>query len=36
LHELIESDAAKREVARAELEWWSNAVRRGLRHLAPA
>jgi hypothetical protein len=35
-HELLESDAAKREVARAELEWWSNAARRALRHLAPA
>lgn len=35
-HELIESDAAKREVARAELDWWSNAARRGLGHLAAA
>jgi len=35
-HELLESDAAKREVARAELEWWSNAARRGLAHLATA
>ena len=35
-HELLESDAEKRELARTELEWWSNAARRALRHFAPA
>lgn len=32
-HELIESDAAKRERARDELDWWTRRVRRGLERL---
>jgi hypothetical protein len=35
-HELIESDAAKREVARAELNWWVTAAERSLEHFTPA
>jgi hypothetical protein len=35
-HELVESDAAKRDIALRELDWWYDAARRGLEHLAPA
>jgi hypothetical protein len=35
-HELLESDASKHELARAELDWWSRAALRSLEHFSPA